>query len=102
MSDTSTHPVYLTAKIVESKVTGSPRYGLTRDGYSVRSGAPSVFLIRLLGEKRFRRVMVWQFSNAGTAFVRINGIPHIVRHVPQCTCAAILGLPHPKPCEMHG
>ena len=55
-----------------------PRYGVTRSGYSKRSGAPTALHIRLRGEKRWRRVMVWQFSNAGTYFVRVGGRPLIV------------------------
>lgn len=69
---------YLTVRIVETRHTEPPRYGVTRSGYSVRSGAPTSALIRLDGERRFRRVMVWQFSNAGTSFVRIKGVPHVI------------------------
>ena len=72
-------PTYLSTAIVESKRTERPRYGMNRDGYTSRRGAPTSLMVRLEGEKRFRRVMVWQFSNAGTAFVRIGGKPHIVR-----------------------
>ena len=72
-------PSYLTVPIAEHRRTATPRYGLTRDGYSVRSGAPTASLIRLEGEKRWRRVMVWQFSNAGTCFVRVKGRSLIVR-----------------------
>lgn len=69
---------YLTTPIAASKQTAPPRYGMTRDGYSVRSGAPTSWLVRLAGEKRWRRVMVWQFSNAGTAFVRVGGKPLVL------------------------
>lgn len=72
-------PTYLTTKIVESKRTEIPRYGMNRDGYTSRRGAPTSLMVRLEGEKRFRRLMVWQFSNAGTAFVRRKGEPYIVR-----------------------
>ena len=58
------------------KRTDTPRYGRTVDGYSVRAGAPTSYMVRLSGSReRWRRVMVWQSSNAGTAFVRINGEP---------------------------
>lgn len=80
-------PTYLTKKIAAAKCTRDvPRYGMTRAGYTKRSGAPSSTMVRLEGEKRWRRVMVWQFSNAGTTFVRINGKPHIVRDsdIPAC------------------
>ncbi len=71
---------YLVTKIAESKRTAeTPRYGMARDGYTLRSGAPTSTLIRLEGEKRWRRVMVWCFSNSGTCFVRIKGESLIVR-----------------------
>ena len=66
-------PKYLEKKIVENKRTETPRYGMAADGYTVRSGAPTSMIIRLEGEKIWRRLMVWQFSNAGTCFVRIKG-----------------------------
>lgn len=69
---------YLTTKIVAVKLTATPRHGLTADGYTKRSGAPTSRLLRLEGETRWRRLMIWQFSNAGTLFVRIKGQPLIV------------------------
>ena len=56
----------------------TPNYGMTRSGYTKRSGAPTSVLVRLKGEKKFRRAMVWQFSNAGTTFVNIKGEPHVI------------------------
>jgi hypothetical protein len=70
---------YLEAAIVESKQTEAPRYGMTVDGYTKRSGAPTSWLVRLEGEKRFRRVMAWCFSNCGTLFIRVGGAPLIIR-----------------------
>lgn len=52
---------------------------MTREGYTKRSGAPTDLMIRLQGEKKWRRLMIWQFSNIGTLFVRVNGKPHVVR-----------------------
>lgn len=75
--------VYLITPIEETKRTPLPRYGMARSGYSLTSGAPTSILIRLKGEKRFRRLMIWQTSNIGTNFVNIGGIPHIVRDVPE-------------------
>ena len=68
-------------KIVACKIKRlvNPYGGLTRDGYTKRSGAPTSRMIRLAGEKRWRRLMVWQFSNMSTLFVTLNGKPHIVR-----------------------
>lgn len=66
-------PKYLQTEIAQVKYTDTPRYGFTRMGYSVRTGAPSHVMIRLEGEGRWRRVMVWCFSNASTYFVRVAG-----------------------------
>jgi len=71
---------YLTTPIAEVRQDPPPRgSGMTREGYTKRSGAPTSRMIRLQGEKRWRRLMVWQFSNLGTMFVNINGKPHVVR-----------------------
>ncbi len=91
MTNTETSgPKYLSTKIVESMQSNAPRYGMTRDGYTKRSGAPTSWMIRLEGEKKFRRVMVWCFSNSGTLFVRINGECLIVHDYdfPQPTVAS--------------
>ena len=69
---------YLETPIAEVRHTEAPRYGMAADGYTLRSGAPTSRMIRLEGEKRWRRLMVWQFSNAGTCFLRIGGKPFIV------------------------
>ena len=69
---------YLQAPIVAVKLTATPRYGIAADGYTIRSGAPTNKLIQLQGDSRWRRLMVWQFSNAGTLFVRVKGVPLIV------------------------
>ena len=71
---------YLTTPIVEVRNDPPPRgSGMTREGYTKRSGAPTALMIRLQGEKRWRRLMIWQFSNMGTLFVRLGGKPHVVR-----------------------
>ena len=69
---------YLATTIIEAKQTDTPRYGTTAMGYSVPSGAPTSWLIRLDGEKIWRRLMCWCFSNVGTLFVRIKGESLIV------------------------
>lgn len=69
---------YLKANIVDVKTTDQPQYGMTADGYTKKAGAPTSRMIRLEGEKRWRRLMVWQFSNAGTLFVRVGGKPFVV------------------------
>lgn len=77
----TTTPAYLADHhtIAETRRTDVPRGGYTVDGYTVRAGAPTGLKVRLEGETRFRRVYVWCFSNAGTAFVRIMGKPLILR-----------------------
>lgn len=69
---------YLETPIVGVKLTPTPRYGIAADGYTLRSGAPTNKLIQLQGESRWRRLLVWQFSNNCTLFVRIKGVPMIV------------------------
>ena len=69
---------YLQTPIVAIKQTNTPRYGMAADGYTLRSGAPTSRMIRLQGESRWRRLMVWQFSNCGTLFVRVAGSPLVV------------------------
>src|SRR5512143_1301177 len=71
---------YLTTPIEETRRDPPPRgSGMTREGYTKRSGAPTDLMIRLQGEKKWRRLMIWQFSNIGTLFVNISGKPHVVR-----------------------
>jgi len=70
---------YLSTPIVETKRTETPRYGIAADGYTLRSGAPTSIMLRLEGEKIWRRLMCWCFSNAGTCFVRVKGAPLVVR-----------------------
>ncbi len=69
---------YLRTDIAEVCTTEVPRYGIAQDGYTHRSGAPTSRMIRLQGEKQWRRLMCWCFSNIGTCFVRIKGTPYIV------------------------
>ena len=71
-------PKRLTKQIVDARRTARPNYGMAVDGYTKRSGAPTSIEIKLKGEKIWRRLMIWQFSNAGTTFVNILGEPHIV------------------------
>ena len=72
---------YLETPIVEviDRPPANPHSGLTSSGYTKRSGAPTSKMVRLQGGNKFRRLMVWQFSNCGTLFVRIKGECLIVR-----------------------
>jgi len=70
---------YLEERIAESRETTVPRYGIGADGYSLRSGAPTRLMVRIEGDRRWRRLMCWQFSNAGTLFIRVGGRSLIVR-----------------------
>lgn len=65
-------------KIVEMRTTQTPNYGMCRDGYTRLSGAPTSKMVRFEGETRWRRLMVWCFSNSGTLFVRVAGKPVVV------------------------
>ena len=69
---------YLSTPIEAARITATPRYGMAADGYTLRSGAPTRYMIRLAGDKRWRRLMCWQFSNAGTCFVRVGGANLVV------------------------
>lgn len=69
---------YLEKPIHRKRVSIPKNRRLTADGYTLRAGSPSDWLILLEGESRWRRVYCWQFSNAGTLFVRIGGEPIVV------------------------
>jgi hypothetical protein len=61
-------------KIAEFKRTReAPRWGMAASGYTLASGAPTSVMLRLAGEKRWRRLMVVQFSNVGTCHIRYRG-----------------------------
>ena len=70
---------YLEKRIDRKRVDIPANRRLTAEGYTPRSGSPSDWMIRLEGENRWRRVYCWQFSNAGTLFIRVNGQPIVVR-----------------------
>jgi hypothetical protein len=70
---------YLETPIAAVRRTETPRYGMAADGYTLASGAPTSLLVRLEGEKRWRRLMCIQFSNAGSVFLRIKGERVFVR-----------------------
>lgn len=70
---------YLEKPIDRKRVSIPKNRRRTADGYTLRAGSPSDWLILLEGESRWRRVYCWQFSNAGTLFVRIGGEPIVVR-----------------------
>ena len=73
-------------KIVASKQTKVPNYGIAADGYTIKSGAPTSYMVRLEGEKRWRRVMELCFSNASTHFLKIKGKMEILQwhDIPSC------------------
>lgn len=77
MANTNTDgPQNLTRKITHVKRAPFPhgvRWGMTAGGYTAASGAPTDYLIRLDGAKRWRRLMFYQISNAGSCFVRGPG-----------------------------
>lgn len=80
MQNETRGPVYLIDSLVaEEKRTPTPKLRTTRDGYTVRAGSPTSYMVRLQGEKRWRRVYEWCFSNTSTTFLRIGKVPHITR-----------------------
>lgn len=70
---------YLEKRIDRKRVDIPANRRLTAEGCTPRSGSPSDWMIRLEGENRWRRVYCWQFSNAGTLFIRVNDQPIIVK-----------------------
>jgi hypothetical protein len=55
---------------------GEPKSRLTQNGDEVKAGSPTAMQVQLDGESRWRRVYRW---SDGTLFVRLKGVPHIVR-----------------------
>lgn len=64
---------YLEKEITEKKQTKIPSWGIRSDGYTQRNGAPTSWLVKLKGEKIWRRLMVFCFSNSGSLFLKIKG-----------------------------
>ena len=80
-SQTTSAPAYLADRhsITGHRTAETPRYGVRADGYSTRDGSPTCHLVKLDDRGPWRRVRVWQFSNAGTAFIRVGGECLILR-----------------------
>ena len=57
--------------------------GMTDEGYTTYAGAPSRYMLQVNG--RWLRVYIIQISNAGSAFVRLNGQRYFVNHIPDVT-----------------
>lgn len=66
-------------RITETKRTTVPRWGIGADGYTRKTGAPTATMVKLEGEKRWRRLKIYQFSNASSLFLTINGKDHFVQ-----------------------
>lgn len=77
----TTRIIYLDRAIIAVCHTERPNHGMAADGYTKRSGAPTHVMVQLDGDRAglWRRVYCWQFSNAGTLFVRIGGEPRIIQ-----------------------
>lgn len=56
-----------TGRLHSPKITPIPRKGQTRSGYGRR--LPTRYLVRLPGERRWRRVLAICYSNAATLYV---------------------------------
>ncbi len=59
------------------------RKGMTAEGYTTYAGAPSSYMLQVNG--RWLRVYIIQISNAGSAFVRLQGQRYFVRNMPDVT-----------------
>lgn len=59
-------------KIIGVRTHGNPRPRLDRYGYTQKAGSPTTLQVMLDGGSIWRRVYVWQFSNASTTFIRTN------------------------------
>jgi len=46
---------------------------MTSDGYTKKCGAPTDYMVKIKGYRGWRRIRVYQISNAGTAFIRLPG-----------------------------
>lgn len=62
--DLSPEPIVL-------KEEGNPKPRLTADGYTQRGGSPS--RMKALFQGRWYRVYILQFSNAGSAVIKVDG-----------------------------
>jgi hypothetical protein len=64
-------PDYLDPKqVIAVRRTPAPRSGQTRTGYGKRLATSWELQ---LADRRWRRVLVMQYSNAGSAYVRVGG-----------------------------
>jgi hypothetical protein len=69
------------ANIAESKrqpFEGNIRSYFTTDGYTKRCGVPTDYMIKLVGENRWRRVRSFCNSNSATLFVATKTNPFLV------------------------
>ena len=60
-------------------ITYHPTTGMCVDGYTKRSGAPTPYMVQIDGGKKWYRVMVIQFSNVGSIFIRVGGVRYFIR-----------------------
>jgi len=58
--------------IVAVKITNVPLYGYTADGYTVRNGAPTRYMVKLTGCKKWRRLYCICFSNSGSLVLHMR------------------------------
>tara|TARA_Y100000389_G_scaffold48812_1_gene44332 strand:+ start:94 stop:399 length:306 start_codon:yes stop_codon:yes gene_type:complete len=97
---------YLELHQVEAlKRTKQPRQRLDSLGYTLRGGSPTDLM--LLIEGRWRRIYVIQFSNAGSAFVKLNREQYFLGRIDHDIRDLAMGAmvnenpvyPEAKPCE---
>jgi hypothetical protein len=61
------------SEIKRARTSETPTSGRTRSGYGNR--IPTSYELQL-SDRRWRRVYVVQWSNAGSAYINVNGKPH--------------------------
>lgn len=66
-----------TFEIEDQKRSPVTRYQVMRcmtvDGYTKKYGVPTDYLVKIKGYRGWRRIRVYQISNAGTCFIRLPG-----------------------------
>ncbi len=72
-------PTYLDPAQVIGKRLKPLTWNQEREAYGTGYGPKMATSWELqLTDKRWRRVYVMQWSNAGTAYVRVKGVPHLL------------------------
>ena len=66
---------HLKTPIVEVKYTDFPLYAMVKNPYTIRTDEPTNRMVKLEGEKFWRRVMCWGYKNMETYLIWLKGRP---------------------------